>query len=270
VELTEKRYKGGGNLRKLLSTRRGTTIVAALCTVIAAGILVVAAARYRHSVAATGHAETVLVASSVIQKGTPGDVVATQQMFHPQQVIAKQVTAGAVADTAALHDKVAATDIQPGQQITLSDFAASAGIVSQFAPNERAMSVPLDTSHGLTGVVKAGDRVDVYAGVDASVDHSNNGASAGAALRLLLPNVPVVAVNQNAGGGVGGNGVNTQADVVLKVKVGDAGALAFASDYGKVWLVLRGANAKSPAGRQATYTLNSLLLGSKPVNGGKP
>jgi Flp pilus assembly protein CpaB len=194
-------------------------------------------------------------------------------MFRPERVAGKLASAGAVADASAIRGKVAIRDIQPGQQLTLSDFAARGGLVSQLAPNQRAMSIPLDTSHGLNGVLQAGDRVDVYAGISASLDRGTTGGTgAGAALRLLIANVPVLEVNQNAGGSLGSTGVNTEADVVLKVNASDAGALAFAADNGKVWLVLRGANAVEPTTqKQAVYTINSLLLGARsPGSGGKP
>jgi Flp pilus assembly protein CpaB len=253
-----------------MSTRRGTAIVAGLCTLVAGGILLVAAARYRHSVDATSQPESVLVASTLIQKGTPGDVVSSRDMFKPQRILQKQVSAGAIADASLIRGKVAATDIQPGQQLTLSDFTSGGGVITELAPDERAMSISLDTSHGLTGVLHAGDRVDVYAGVDGSVNKSSTGGTAGAALRLLRANVPVLSVNLNASSGLGASGVNSAADVVLKIKANDAGALAFAADYGKVWLVLRGANATGPnAQRQVTYTVNSLLSGSA-THGGNP
>ena len=265
MELTGKKYgSGGGGLRKLLSTRHGTALVAGACTLVAAGVLIFAASRYRHSVDVSTQPETVFVASTLIQKGTPGDVISKGDMFRSRRIVAKQVSAGAIANTALIHGKVAATDIQPGQQLTASDFTAGDGLASQLAPDERAMSIALDTSHGLNGVVHAGDRVDVYAGITASVDHGSGGAGAGAALRLLISNVPVLSVNQNSGGGVGASSVNNESDVVLKVKANAAGALAFAADNGKVWLVLRGANATEPKSQaQAVYTINSLLLGSQ-------
>src|SRR3954447_23890982 len=92
MELTAKKYKGGGRLRKLLSTRQGTVLVAAACTLLAGGILLIAATRYRHSVDASAQPEMVFVASSLIQKGTPGDVISSQRLFHTQRILAKQVT----------------------------------------------------------------------------------------------------------------------------------------------------------------------------------
>jgi pilus assembly protein CpaB len=241
-----------------------------VCTLVAAGILLLAASSYRHSVSASGQPETVFVASTLIQKGTPGDVVSSQNMFRTERIVAKQASVGAIADAVFIYGKVAATDIRPGQQLTLSDFSTGVGVVSQLAPAERAISIPLDTSHGLTGVIHPGDRVDVYAGLNTSVNRGNSVASAGASLRLLLSNVPVLSVGQSAAGGLGGGSVNQQSNVILKVNAGDAGALAFASDNGDVWLILRGANAKEPTTqKQDVYTLNSLLL-NKPASGGRP
>jgi Flp pilus assembly protein CpaB len=269
MELTGQKYgKGGGGLRKLLATRNGTALVAGLSTVVAAGILLVAASSYRHSVDTKSQPETVFVASSLIQKGTPGDVISSGGMFRSQRLLTKEVATGAIANAAAIHGKVAVTDIQPGQQLTLSDFANGGGYASQLAPNQRAMSIALDTSHGLNGVVHAGDRVDVYAGIGAA---GGGGTSAGAVLKLLIPNVLVLGLAQGSGGGLGGASVNAESDIVLRVDVADAGTLAFASDNGKVWLVLRGANATEPKAQTQVYTINSLLLGSKPVGpGGKP
>jgi Flp pilus assembly protein CpaB len=260
VELTGNSYTGN-DWRRLLSTRRGTVIIAIVCTLLAAGILAYAASRYRQSVQRSGGVQTVLVANGTIVKGTSGDVIATQQLFHTQSVAVKHASSGAIADTGLLHGKVAAADISPGQQLTLGEFTASGGYASQLAPDERIISIPLDASHGLAGVAQAGDRVDVYAGLNLEVDRSAGGGSAGASLRLLVSNVPVLAVDQNSGGGLGSS-AGQQADIVLKVKASDAGALAFASDHGKIWLVLRGPNAAEPSTQaKETYNVQTLLRG---------
>lgn len=271
MEATGNSYTGGSDWRRLLSTRRGTVLVAIACALLAAGVLAYAAVRYRDSVQHSAGVQTVLIANGTILKGTPGDVVAAQQMFHAQSVAAKNVSTGAIADTAVLHGKVAAADISPGQQLTLGEFTASSGYASQLAPDERVISVPLDASHGLQGVLQAGDRVDVYAGLNLEVSRSGEGGTAGASLRLLVPNVPVLAVDQNSGSaGLGGGGsTGQQADVVLKVRASDAGAIAFASDHGKVWLVLRGPNAAEPDTQaKAVYDVQTLLHGAAASGGG--
>lgn len=258
MELTGNRYTRSGDWRKLLATRRGTVAVAAICVLLAAGILIYAASRYRDSVQSSGGTRTVLVANGTIPKGTPGDTIASQQLFHAQSVAAKQVTAGAVADTAVLRGKVAAADISPGQQLTAGDFTTSGGYVSQLAPDERVISLPLDSSHGLKGVVEVGDRVDVYADMSLEGGRISTSSSVSA---LLVSNVPVLAVNQNAGAGLGSSGgIGQQSDVVLKVKASDAAALAYSSDHGKVWLVLRGSNAAEPTSQ--SFNVQTLQRGA--------
>jgi Flp pilus assembly protein CpaB len=263
VELTGKNYTRN-DWRKALATRRGTVAVAAICAVVAAGILLLAMNRYRHNVDTSGNQETVLVASGLIQKGTPGDAIASGQLFKPTSVAVKQVSAGAVADTAQLHGKVATADIYPGQQLTAAEFTAKGDLTTQLAPDQRAMTVTLDQAHGMVGEVHSGDHVDVYAGVNFD---SRNGRSE-PALRLLMTNVQVLQAGTSSSGGVGAqNPSSSFSNVTLNVNVSQAGALAYASDNGKVWLVLRPANAAA-ATSSATITAQSLLLGSTPVGAG--
>jgi Flp pilus assembly protein CpaB len=252
----------------MLSSRQGTLAVALTCALVAGGILVFAINRYRQSVNASGQQTTVFVAKGLIQKGTSGDAIAAQQLSTPTQILQKQVTAGAIADATALRGKVAAQDILPGQQLTAVEFTAGGGLVARLAPEERAISIPLDASHGLASVVHVGDRVDVYAGLNTNVN-SNGGSSGGngtasAAVRLLLANVPVLAVSLNTGsGGIGGGNVDQKADVVVKVGASAAGAIAFAADYGTIWLVLRGANATTPKNQiGVVFNYNSVIHGA--------
>jgi Flp pilus assembly protein CpaB len=263
MSITKTPNRGEG-LRKMLSTRKGTAMVAAICTLLAGGILLFAALSYRQSVAKDNQTEAVLVARTLIQKGTSGSVVANSKMFQIEHLAGKQVSPGAVADASALRGKVAASDINPGQQLTLSEFATGSSYASDLAPNQRAISIALDTSHGLTGVLRAGERVDLYAGVNLAASRSSTGAQAEGALRLLVSNVPVMAVSLNATGGIGGGGVTQKADVLLKIPASDAGAVALASDNGNVWLILRGPNAQEPAHhRNLVVTVNSLMMGAK-------
>jgi Flp pilus assembly protein CpaB len=255
-------------LRGLPATRNGALALALLCAVAAAGIILMAIGHYRSSVTTSTKQTTVLVAAGTIQKGTSGEVIASQKLFKTMAVPAKSVVTGAVADTTALQGRIAAENILPGQQLTVADFVARSGYTSELAPTERAISIPLDTSHGLSSVVEAGDHVDLYAGMDENVNGSSNSgasvssgsASASVGMRLLLPDVPVLAVNLGSGAGVGSSGVGTQSNVLLKVPATEAGALAFASDNGKIWLVLRGANAVTPKKSAGVlYTVSSVL-----------
>lgn len=262
MELTGKNYTRN-DWRKLLSTRRGTVLVAVICAVIAGGILVVAMNRYRQTVNTEGNQQTVLVASGLIQKGTSGDAIASGQLFKPTSIAARQVSTGAIADTAQLHGRVAAADISPGQQLTAADFTANGGLPSQLAPDERAITITMDSARGMVGQVHEGDHVDVYA------DLELGGGRSSSVLRLLTANTQVLKAGAAGGGATlgGSNPQSQQSNVTLKVSGAQAGAVAFAADNGKVWLVLRPANAASSS-PPSTVTVQSLLLGKTLVAAG--
>ncbi len=256
VELTGNRYTGGG-WRKLLATRRGTVLVAAACAVVAAVILVFAMSRYRHNVNTENSPESVFVASGLIAKGTSGDAIASGQLFKTTSVATKQVTSGAIADAAQLRGRVAVADIYPGQQLTAADFTASGGLPSELAPNQRAMSISVDAEHGMVGEIQKGDHVDVFGDLESGSGKSQQ------FVRLLIANAPVLkAASAASGSGLGPQ--NQQNNVTLKIDDSQAASLAFAADNGKVWLVLRPANASS-APSSTTASVGSLASGSTPT-----
>lgn len=246
----------GPDLKGLTSSRQGALGLAVVCAVIAGAILIFAMSRYRQSVKSSVAATSVLVAKSLIQKGTSGDAIATQGLAVPDSVLRKQVTSGALADAGVLHGKIAQADILPGQQLTAADFAASSGITATLAPNQRAMAVSLDQSHGLVGILQNGDHVDIYGGFN--VDQGS--AKPRPVMRLLIPNVRVLQA-ASTGGGIGGG--SQTGNVVLAVNDTQAGVIAFASDNGKIWLALRpGSAASTPPTFQ---DLGSVLLGTTPI-----
>lgn len=263
MELTRKRYTQP-NWRKLVATRRGTVLVGLACALVAGGVLALAMSQYRHSVDASGSPETVLVASHAIAKNTPGSVIATENLFKPAQIVGKEVKAGAIADASAFHGKVAARDIYAGEQLTSADFTTAVGLPAQLAPAQRAMTVTLDAQHGMLGLVHDGDHVDVYAGAQLTVANGQPTP----VLRLLMTNVDVLkAGTMSSSGGLGASSSSNTSQVTLKVDAAKAGALAYAADNGKVWIVLRPANA-TEAPVPSVITLQSLLYGTKPVTSG--
>ena len=67
---------------KLFATRRGTIMLGIGAAVLAAIALLVYLNQYRNSVNSGVQPLTVLVAKSLIQKGTPGDVVGSTKLFE--------------------------------------------------------------------------------------------------------------------------------------------------------------------------------------------
>lgn len=265
MELTAKRY-GRGRVPKLLATRRGTILVAVTCAAVAAAVLIVAMARYRTSVEATGKPQTVFVATRQILKDTPGSVVASENMFKTASIAQSQLSPGAIGNAASLVGKVAVRNIYPGEQLTSADFTTNGGVVAQLAPSDRAVTVALDAAHGMIGTIANGDHVDVYAGMN--VNQANGQSQP--ELRLLIADVPVLkAGSASSTGAIGANAANSTSDVTLDVRSRDAGALAYAAEYGKVWLVLRPANAAATAPPPA-QTVQSFLSATAAVRtGGK-
>lgn len=252
--------------QKLFSTRGGTFALAGLAAVIAAIAVAVYVKHYRDSVSKGATPATVLVATSLIPKGTPGTDIATKQMFQAQSIRESQLRTGAISDTSSLRGMVAKTDILPRQQLTTADFtSAGGGLAGQLSADQRAITIPVDTAHGMIGQIGAGDRVDVYAGfqvspIDALGRPLSNIGQSRAVLRLIMQNVTVMAVTKSTQFGGGGN----TSQVTLRTTAYQASELAFAADNGKLWLVLRPPSGARPSPPKL-MTVETLLLGASPV-----
>jgi Flp pilus assembly protein CpaB len=226
-----------------------------------AGILLFVFVDSRNSNSGSSGSQRVLVAKSLIPKGSSGDVVAAQQLAIPTTFKGDQVKSGAIADPKTLQGDVATADIYPGQQITAGDFTSSdEGVTAKIAGAQRAISVPVDSAHGLIGDVKTGDHVDVLAGFTTQGNQGTNRPL----VRTLLQNVLVLSAPKTSGSGaVSGDSSN----ITLRVSDRDAANLAFTADNGKVWIVLR-PPAGARQGRPATVSLQTLLSGTRPITGG--
>jgi pilus assembly protein CpaB len=248
--------------RKLLSTREGTLAVAALAAILALAVVLTFISGYKRQLNTDAQPVTVLVARDSMAKGTPGDVIAQKGLFQATGLKRGQVKQGAITDPGSLRGMVATHDLVRGQQLTLADFAhPSNPVLTRLAPGDRAVSVPLDSAHGMLADVHAGDHVDVLAGFD--VQPGGTGQTH-PVLRVLLQNVEVLeAPGADKQGGIGSTGTTTK-EIVLRVPEEDAPEVAFASDNGKLWLNLRpaaGAKQHTPS----LVTLDRILLGMRPI-----
>jgi Flp pilus assembly protein CpaB len=235
---------------KLFTTRQGTIILGVGAAVLAAIALLVYLNHYRNSVSGGGQATQVLVAKSLIQKGTPGQVVGSSALYQVSSIPKDQVKDGAFVDPKTLAGKVAVADIFPGQQLTSADFAvaSASALTQQLARDQRAVVVSLDAPAELGGQVAAGDRVDVWVAMSAQ---GANGITR-PVVRLVQQNMLVL----NAPSSGGGN-------VTLRATSAQAGELIYAAQNATIWLVLRPA-----VGTQSTHppviTSND-LLGLTPI-----
>jgi pilus assembly protein CpaB len=236
---------------RLFATRSGTIAVGAFAALLALLVLLLYLSNYRSSVRSSSAPVTVLVAKRLIPQGTAGDILGTTAGFEALEVAKKTVKEGAVTDPAILRGRVAVADVYPGQQLTLADFTptATATLGSRLTGNQRAMSIPIDTVHGMIGQVVPGDRIDIYANL--------NGV-----IKAIMQNVLVLGVT----GATTGDLATTTGASAMTLRLSPRGAsrMAFASDNGKIWVVLRPATRGGRIGANLT-TLQQLLGSSKTV-----
>ena len=252
--------------QRLVSTRRGSTMVAILAAVLAGTLILVYIARYRNSIKAEAAPVTVLVARSTIPRGTPGSAVAAKTLYSSQTIRESQLQQGAISDPSSLAGRAASHTIYSGQQLTAADFAGSAtSLASSLTDRQRVVTIPFDPARGLTGQLQSGDFVDVFAGFNVVPVNSSGvplaGGQARPMTRLVMQGIEVVSVGGARGGiGAGAGG----SSVTLKVSDVQAAELAFAADNGKLWLALRPPSGAKPS-RPEAVTAETMLLGINPI-----
>jgi Flp pilus assembly protein CpaB len=248
---------------RLLSTRGGTVVLGAIAALLAAVILLVYLNRYRESVSDSSAPQTVLVAKSLIPKGTSGVLVGQKELFQAASLTGEQVKEGAIVDPATLKGRVAVEDIYPGQQLTTADFSAVGvdSVATRITGNQRSISVAVDGAHGNIGQVQTGDRVDIWVGL-----RVENRASSGnyPVLSLVAPNIFVLAApGAAAESGVGSTGSSSD-NVVLRLSNDQAAKVAWARDNGEIWFMLRPRASATPT-KPKLVDVETMLLGVQPI-----
>jgi Flp pilus assembly protein CpaB len=243
-------------IRRQLSTRQGTFVLAAVVTVAAAAFLLIFLSQYRARVTDSSEVN-VMVASSLIEKGSSGDVIVEKSLFQMDKVQKSDLKANAVTDPAKLRGQVASEDVFPGEQITASQFKSGTNsFAEKITGVERGISIPLDSAHGMIGDIKTGDRVDVLGGFNAT-----SGFRGRPSLRMILRDALVLKAPEKASSSVA---LNKTQNVVVRAPDSKAAEIAFAVDNGKVWLTLR-PKAGAENSPQELIRLEQLLAGTRPI-----
>ena len=249
--------------RKILSTRQGTLGFAAAAAALAIIVLLVFMQSYRRSLDQRSDPVTVLVAKGGLPKGSSGDAIARKGLFQATGFKREQVKEGAITDPSSLRGLVAAHAIVPGQQLTSSDFTKPTDpVMSKLSNDQRAVTVPLDSAHGMIGQISAGDHVDVFAGFQVQPEGAQRPHPV---TRVLFQDVEVLQapdVDPKAKSNLAEQ--NQPQNVVLRVTDSQAVELAFASDNGKVWVALR-PQAGATQKRLSLTNLDRMVLGMEPI-----
>jgi Flp pilus assembly protein CpaB len=221
---------------RLLKTRQGTIVVGVAAAVLAAILLLVYLSHYRNSVKGSSEPVTVLVAKRLIPKGTSGSSIAAQNLFVVTTIPKGQLKLGAISDPAVLQGTVTAADVYPRQQLTSSDFTTRTvgALAVQLTGGWRAFALPvLDSAHGLSPDIQAGDHVDVYAQV--------NGITG-----LVMADVLVLVSPTQA---TPGSAAPVSGNYIIRIPTAKAAKFAYLGERAKFWLVLRPANKALPTAR---------------------
>jgi Flp pilus assembly protein CpaB len=224
------------SLTSKVARSRGWTLALGIAAAALAAVLLIAyLIQYRSSVNDSTAPTPVLVAKSLIPKGTSGTVIAEKSLFQAATLSKDDLKTGALSDPAYLNGRVAVADIFPGQQITTADLSAGLtdAIPTQLSGIQRAVAIPVSGPRGLVGYVASGDRVDIYYEI---------GSTGGVILGLLAPNILVMRAPAAEG-----------QPAVLRADAALAQKLALAADTGTIWFLLRPAgNAKAPPKKSIT------------------
>ena len=234
------------SLSSKLQQSRGWTLALGIGAAALAAILLIAyLVQYRSSVNDSTAPTPVLVAKSLIPKGTSGTVIAEKELFQAATLPKDDLKTGAISDPAYLNGRVAVADIFPGQQITTADVSAGLtdAIPTQLAGIQRAVAIPVGGARGLVGYVASGDRVDIYYEAP-----SRNGTVLG----LLAPNILVMRAPAAEG-----------QPTVLRADSLAAQKLALAADTGTLWFLLRPAGNAKQTPKKALTTQQILAEISK-------
>jgi Flp pilus assembly protein CpaB len=200
----------------------------------------------------------VLVARALIPRGTPGESIATQNLYQVTTVRRDQLRATAITNPGLLTGEIASHDILPAAQLTTADFTSvdASDLRYQLKGAERAIAVPVDATHGLIGQLSVGATVDVYVAVSSAPGTATRGA--GPIVQLLAPDILVLAAPGAAGGSAGGS----SSVAVLRVTTEQAAQFAYAAENARLWFVLR-PQVGASATPQRFVTLSSLLAGTR-------
>jgi Flp pilus assembly protein CpaB len=234
--------------QNLFSSRRNSLVVGAVAAALAGIVLIVYLYNYRNSINASATAVSVLVARDPIQKGTPGDVIASNGLFQVAQLPKSELRAGAITDPSTLSGRVALTDVYQGQQLTAAEFTPIAveTLNHHLRGEERAISVTIAAAQGLNGQLANGDHIDIFLGIN-----KQDSVGSRPVVKLLMKDITVLRAPIA--------GVAT-----LQATMKQAAALAWAVDNGKLWFVLRpGTGATTP--NPGVITADDLLQ-LRPVN----
>ncbi len=187
--------------------------------------------------ASAGYEKTsILVATSRIEAGTPAQQAFDNADIDTRVFFRRSVeNIGAMSDISAIADQVALAPIAPGEPILTSQFGEPADSSGLAIPDKKfAVSVQVDDPDKVGNFVHAGSQVAILL---------TGEAGGGAATRVLLPQVTVIAVGDSTAFTDPGAGGKPSSIFVLAVDQDQAQKVTFAKTQGSMSFLLLGKEA---------------------------
>lgn len=232
-----------------------TKIVILVVALALGGLAAVMAARYltdaRTEIVQKNEPIEVFVAQEDIPRGLSAEELIANKLIIIEEVPARYVAAGAVSSERALEGHVLAQPLSAGEQITTGRFElpSAAGLAYSIPADYIALSVPVDEVKGVSGLLKPGDHVTLFA-------HFEDGPDGDALTRMLVSDTKVLAVGATIrqvedttqeGGSDGGVLATSRTEdekelnartVTIAVSPAVAEKIVFAEEEGEVWCAL--------------------------------
>lgn len=139
----------------------------------------------------------VLFAKTAIAAGVSASDASKAGALELREIASKSVAPGAISDITPIADKVALSQIFPGEQIITAKFGDRGSVSSLPIPGDRmGISVQLGDPARVAGFVQPGSNVTVFVTLkpEASTSTAAQAQAAPTFTRVLLPKVEVVAV----------------------------------------------------------------------------
>lgn len=195
------------------------------------------------------------------------DSLITKDQVELDHLPAKFVHPDSLSNLNLVVGKTAITNISAGEEILkqrlVSADEKSHRLAYIIPASKRAVSIPIDSISGVSGYIKAGDRVDIVTTVDIPVSDAAGGSTRAFTV-VTLQYIEVLAV--------GGNpelltkkSTEPAKSITLAVSVQEAQPLILGSERGNLRLLLRPPVDKSKIGL-APFQLKDFLVNTIPQN----
>ncbi|MGY1712403.1 Flp pilus assembly protein CpaB [Geodermatophilus sp. SYSU D00758] len=223
----------------------------------------------------------VLVVTRPVEEGTPAAEL--EGSVRLEQVPNKVVAAGTVSDLADLGNRVATTDLQPGEQVLASRFVDESSLLPpgtvEPEPGDSEMSVLLEPQRAVGGRLAAGDEIGVYISMEleGNIDDDDQDERIGTT-HATLHGVLVTQVQgapapaepgdaETASTGTAAPSENVMVTLALPAR--DAELVVFGMEHGTVWLALEPEGADNSGTKVITQgnVYGDAVLGRVSVGG---